>query len=198
MVQGKMLLVLTGAAILWRANIRKKESKKKMSISIRPATKEDIPQILQIYKPHCESPTSIVTFEETSPSLSEMERRYNQVISNNDAYFVATPRSKPNKIIGYAYAHSFRPRIAYQFTSEISVYVKQTDQGLGVGRELMLALIKASKVQGKKSLIAVLGSRTLQSYYKKFGFRTVGVFRKVGYKAAVGFIDRYFMELVFE
>ena len=62
----------------------------------------------------------------------------------------------------------------------------------------MLALIKASKVQGKKSLISVLGSETLQSYYKKFGFRTVGVFRKVGYKAAVGFIDRYFMELVFE
>jgi L-amino acid N-acyltransferase YncA len=164
-------------------------------ILIRPATLEDIPAILAIYCPHANDPRSIVTFEEKAPDLKEMIQRWQHVVSNNDPYLVAT---RSGVVVGFVYSHPFRSRAAYRFTTEISVYVKNNQQGSGVGSLLMEALIAQSKQNNKKSLIAVLGSSELQSWYSTFGFRTVGVFRQVGYKAKCGWIDRTIMELVFE
>ena len=171
-----------------------KSEREEFLITIRSANDDDIESILDIYSPHASNPKSAITFEETVPSLEEMKRRRQQVIAANDPYLVAI---RNNTVIGYAYTHPFRERPAYRFTTELSIYVKSGEQSRGAGRKLMKKLIHACRCNGKKSMIAVLGSESLQTWYKKFGFSTIGCFRNVGWKPQIGWIDRWMMELVF-
>ena len=181
---------------LGQQNKEKNRKTLQNTIIIRVACKNDVPSILNIYEKYANDPTSVVSFEEVAPSVTEMEERRVNVVSNGDPYLVAT--TNDNRVVGYAYSHPFRKRTAYSKTTEISIYVAENMQGRGVGKMLMKELIAYCKtVSKKKSLIAVLGSEKLQTFYKRFGFRTVGCLRSVGYKKEVGWIDRWVMELVF-
>ena len=163
-------------------------------IHIRAAEQQDVPSILQIYQTYVNDPTSIISFEQVAPSLVEMEHRRTHVVAAGDPYIVAVI---DNAVVGYAYSHPFRERSAYSNTTEISIYVSKLHQRQGIGKSLMVALIDLCKTKKKKSLIGILGGEHLIPFYEKFGFRTVGCLRKVGWKPNIGFIDRWIMELVF-
>ena len=98
-------------------------------VTIRPAAPEDLPAITAIYAHAVRTGTA--TFELDPPDLNEMTRRYRALMDGNSPYLVATSGSG---VAGYAYTGSYRPRPAYRFTVEDSIYLTPESQQRGTGR----------------------------------------------------------------
>ncbi|MEW6123137.1 MAG: N-acetyltransferase family protein [Pseudomonadota bacterium] len=148
---------------------------------IRPATPDDIPAIAAIYGEAVRTGTA--SFELEAPTADEMLRRQAAVIAGGYPYIVALDAD--GTLLGYAYASAFRPRIAYRFTVENSVYVDPTAQGRGVGRALMDDLIARCEASGFRQMVAVIGgSDNLGSIalHRACGFYDVGVLTATGFK----------------
>jgi Sortase and related acyltransferases len=109
-----------------------------MAVHIRDATPDDIPAITAIYA--VEVRELVNTYEYEVPDEAEMLRRMQAITGQGFPYIVA---EVDGQLAGYAYASSYRTRIAYQWTVENSVYVDARFQGKGVGSALMQALIDA-------------------------------------------------------
>lgn len=87
-------------------------------------------------------------------------------------------------MVGYAYAGPYRPRPAYRFTVEDSVYLDPTCQGQGIGRALLDALVDASRARGDRQMIAVVGDSANAAsirLHERCGFHIVGTFAAVGF-----------------
>ena len=102
------------------------------SVSIRPATPADIPAITRIYAQSVSTGTA--SFELEPPDEAEMARRMQALFDGGYPYIVA---EIGGAIAGYAYAGSYRPRPAYRFSVEDSIYVDPNAQRRGVGRLLL-------------------------------------------------------------
>lgn len=147
---------------------------------IRACETRDLPQVQAIYAHHVL--TGLGSFEETPPSLEEMRTRYEHIV--RDAYpFVVAERD--DEVVGFAYASAYRPRAAYRFTCESSVYVHPGAQRGGIGRALMLDVIAACERRGLRQMLAVIGdSENAASIglHVALGFAPVGTFEAVGFK----------------
>src|SRR6476660_567686 len=110
---------------------------------IRPATEADLPAITEIYEHAVLHGTA--TFELTPPDLAEMTRRFDALMDGGFPYFVA---DLDGRVVGYAYAGPYRPRPAYRFTVENSVYLDPAIHRRGIGLRLMLRLIGESEARG--------------------------------------------------
>jgi phosphinothricin acetyltransferase len=122
------------------------------------------------------------TFEEEPPTLAEMRGRFDALVTRNYPFLVA---EIDGRVAGYAYAGPFRPRAAYRYTCESSVYVAADMQRRGVGHALMLRLIAICQGLGHRQMLAVIGdSGNLGSIglHAAVGFENVGVFKSVGFK----------------
>jgi phosphinothricin acetyltransferase len=111
-----------------------------------------------------------------------MRRRYEALTGDGFPYLVAAMGAE---IAGYAYAAPYRPRAAYGFTVENSVYVASGWQGKGVGGALLNALIAAAEAGGFRQMVAVIGdSRNIASValHEAAGFEMTGTLRSVGRK----------------
>ncbi|MEN5208219.1 N-acetyltransferase family protein [Stenotrophomonas terrae] len=151
-----------------------------MSLQLRQATPADIPAITAIYA--VEVRELVNTYEYEVPSEAEMAQRMQDITTRGFPYLVATV---DGEVAGYAYANSYRARIAYQWTVENSVYVDGRFQGQGVGRALMQALIDECTARGFRQMIAVIGEPTNTASIKlheRFGFELIGIFRGLGRK----------------
>jgi phosphinothricin acetyltransferase len=149
-------------------------------ILIRPATLADCPAIHAIYSYNVAQSTA--TWELTPPDQAEMEQRMQAVLAHPFPYFVA---ERENRLIGYAYASSYRPRPGYRFTVEDSIYVDQTAQGRGVGRLLLSRLIDACAAQGFRQMVAVIGdseNRASIELHRRLGFTQTGLLPNLGFK----------------
>ena len=147
---------------------------------IRPATKLDIPAIVGIYAPAVLSGTA--TFELEPPSPAEMLERLEAIVGAGYPYLVA---DRDGHVAGYAYVNVYRPRPAYRFAVEDSIYVAADAQGQGIGRQLLDALIEASTARGYRQMIAVIGdSRQAGSIalHRAAGFTFSGTLHSVGFK----------------
>src|SRR5690606_22830001 len=113
------------------------------TISIRPATPADITEITAIYRQAVRNGTA--SFELRPPSEADMTARFEALAAGRFPYLVATDA---DCVLGYAYAGPYRPRPAYGFTVENSVYVAPDAQGRGIGRMLLGALIEAAEASG--------------------------------------------------
>ena len=102
------------------------------SVSIRPATPADIPAITRIYAQSVEHGTA--SFELEPPDEAEMTRRMQALLDGGYPYIVA---EIDGAVAGYAYAGSYRPRPAYRFSVEDSIYIDPNAQRRGVGRVLL-------------------------------------------------------------
>src|SRR4051812_18335853 len=122
------------------------------SPAIRSAVPADIPAITSIYD-H-EVRTGTATFELTPPDTGEMTRRFNALQEGGFPYIVATLEEQ---VVGYAYAGPYRPRPAYRFTVENSVYLAPASHRRGIGTALMTELIAQSEARGYRQMIAVIG-----------------------------------------
>ena len=107
------------------------------SILVRDARPEDMPALQAIYAHHVLN--SVGTFEEVPPDLAEMNRRREEIQARGFPYIAA---ERDGMVKGYAYCNSFRPRSAYRFTVEDSVYVAPDAVGQGFGRAAMREVIR--------------------------------------------------------
>jgi L-amino acid N-acyltransferase YncA len=154
------------------------------SILIRAATHADSAAIAAMYAPHALRGTA--SFETGAPDAGEIARRMSSTHELGLPYFVA---EIAGEVAGYAYAGHFRPRAAYRFTVENSVYVAERFQRRGVARALMLRLIAECAPAGLREMVAVIGdplSNTASvSLHRSLGFTEVGILRGVGEKFGV-------------
>jgi len=111
-----------------------------------------------------------------------MARRYHDLVTGGFPYLVA---ERNGRLAGYAYAGPYRPRPAYRFSVEDSIYVDPHAQRDGVGRALLNRLIAESELCGFRQMIAVIGdSAQIPSIalHRAAGFREIGTIENVGYK----------------
>lgn len=147
---------------------------------IRPSLEGDISSIQQIYEHAVLHGTG--TFETDVPDRAEMARRRTEVLSRSLPYLVA---ERDGQVLGYAYANYFRPRLAYRYFVEDSVYLAPTAQGQGVGRLLLAELIARCEAAGARQMVAVIGdSQNLGSIgvHRALGFEQTGLMKSAGWK----------------
>ncbi len=148
---------------------------------IRVATVNDAAEVRRIYAPAVlERATS---FELTLPSVEQMGERIVQTLSRYP--FLVEQADTEAPIRGFAYASPFRMRQAYQWSTEISIYVDQDRRRQGVGRALCNRLLEILRDQGFFSAYAGIAEDNLPSrqLHQSLGFRQVGLLPAVGYKA---------------
>jgi len=164
-----------------------------IDILIRDSRPEDAKEIHQIYAFSVMNGTG--SFDETPPTLDEMIAKHNDLTSRNLPFLVAEYRGK---VVGFCYGAPFRPRSAYRYTLEDSVYVASDVRGLGVGSSLILALVKRAKALGYRQMVAVIGDSENHGSIKAHaaaGFVHAGVIRQVGLKFGQ-WLDVVFMQCV--
>lgn len=151
-----------------------------MTITLRDATAADVPAITAIYAHHVLHGTG--TFEEEPPPESDIAARIAKVQQAGYAWMVA---EEDGLILGYGYFAPFRPRSAYRFTAEDSVYVRDDIRGQGVGKALVAELLHRAEAMGVRQMVAVIGdSENVGSIglHISLGFRQIGVLKAVGMK----------------
>lgn len=147
---------------------------------IRPSREEDLAAITAIYAHHVLHGTG--TFETEPPTEADMTTRRADVLGKGLPYLVA---EQDGQVLGFAYCNWFKPRPAYRFSAEDSVYVADAARGMGVGRQLLDALSAAAEAAGVRKLLAVIGDSANAGsvgVHRAAGFTQVGVMRSVGWK----------------
>ena len=146
----------------------------------RPSTAADIPAITAIYGWNVLNGTG--TFELDPPDEAEMSRRRDDVLSKGLPWLVV---QRDGVVLGYAYANHFRPRKAYRFCLEDSIYLAAEAKGQGLGRLLLAELMARCEAAGARQMLAVIGdSANLGSIgvHRTLGFEHVGVMKAAGWK----------------
>ena len=162
------------------------------SPEIRPATEADLPSITEIYEHAVRYGTA--TFELTPPDLAEMTRRFRALTENGFPYLVA---AVDGSVIGYAYAGPFRPRPAYRFTVENSIYLKPAIHRRGIGLLLLQRLLRECEARGYRQVVAVIGDSANAGsigVHGKCGFQMIGTHPNVGLKFG-RWLDTVMMQL---
>lgn len=146
---------------------------------IRPSEEKDVVQIQSIYSHHVLTGTA--SFEITPPDVSEMLARRAAVVAKGLPYLVAV---KGDEVLGYAYATAYRPRPAYRFTVEDSVYIREGVHGKGIGKALLQAVIDHCTASGYRQMLAVIGDASAPSValHRSLGFQLAGTFKAFGFK----------------
>ena len=150
------------------------------ALLIRPSTPADLPAITAIYGWNVLNGTG--TFELDPPDAAEMARRRDDVLSKGLPWLVA---ERGGAVMGYAYANHFRPRKAYRFCLEDSIYLAGDAKGQGLGRLLLTELMARCEAAGARQMLAVIGdSANLGSIgvHRTLGFEHVGVMKAAGWK----------------
>ena len=148
--------------------------------TVRASEEADLPAIAAIYAHHVLH--GLGTFEEEPPAEAEMAARRAGVLALGLPYLVA---EADEQVVGFAYAAPFRPRTAYRFTAEDSVYIRADHMGRGVGRRLLTELVAICESLGLRQLVAVIGDSGNAgsiALHRALGFIETGVGRSVGYK----------------
>ncbi len=149
---------------------------------LRPSRIEDVPAIQAIYAHWVLH--GVASFETAPPDANEIIRRRDAVLQANLPYVVAVGDS--GDVAGYAYATLYRPRAAYRFTVEDSVYVSPECAGRGLGRGLLQQVIAETAKAGFRQMIAVIGGGLENAgsvrLHEACGFRHTGVLTAVGFK----------------
>lgn len=145
---------------------------------LREARPEDAPALLEIYGPIVEQ--TAISFELEVPAVGEIRRRLEIALADFGA-FVAL---RENRVVGFAWATTFRAREAYDQTCETSVYVAESARGGGVARLVMGELLVRLADRGFHRAVAgiALPNTPSVALHESLGFRPVGVLPEVGFK----------------
>jgi phosphinothricin acetyltransferase len=147
--------------------------------SIRDATVADGAPIADIYNYYIDE--TIVTFEEDRVDRIEMARRIRDVQLAGLPWLVA---EQAGRVLGYAYAATWRARVAYRYCTETTVYLDRGHFGQGLGSALYEALFAALQDSGMHVLLGciALPNDASIALHEKFGMRKVAHFEEVGFK----------------
>jgi L-amino acid N-acyltransferase YncA len=161
-------------------------------LEIRAAAVAELPSITDIYAHEVRFGTA--TFELIPPDLAEMTRRFHALVEGGFPYLVAV---LDGRVIGYAYASAFRPRPAYRFTVENSVYLRPAIHRRGIGQQLLQRLIGECSALGFRQMIAVIGDSANAAsvgVHSRCGFEMIGTHPNVGLKFG-RWLDTVMMQL---
>ncbi|GAP33823.1 GNAT family N-acetyltransferase [Piscinibacter sakaiensis] len=147
---------------------------------IRPSTSADLDALQAIYAWHVANGTG--TFELEAPDRAEMARRRDDVLAKDLPWLVA---ERAGEVLGYAYANHFRPRRAYRFCVEDSIYLAPQARGQGLGRLLLAELVGQCEARGARQMLAVIGDAENAGsigVHRRLGFEHTGVLKAAGWK----------------
>lgn len=159
--------------------------------TVRDANEADMAAVQAIYEHHVLK--GLATFEEVPPDVAEMARRRQEVLKLGLPYLVA---ELDGEVVGYSYATTYRPRAAYRYTVEDSIYVADGLGGRGIGRALLRELIVRCEAGPWRQMLAVIGdSRNAGSIglHASLGFTFIGTLPAVGFKFG-GWVDSVLMQ----
>ncbi len=149
-------------------------------LTIRPSRDEDIDAITHIYAHHVLHGTG--TFEVDPPTNADMRGRRAEVLARGLPWLVA---ESDGQINGFAYCNWFKPRPAYRFSAEDSIYLAPHAKGQGLGSALLAELVAQAERAGVRKLIAVIGDSGNTGsigVHRALGFQRVGVLASCGWK----------------
>ena len=149
-------------------------------VIVRASTEADVARCAEIYGHHVLYGTA--SFEIDPPDLAEMNKRRAAVLDLGLPHLVA---ERQGRVMGYAYAGNWRPRPAYKYSVEDSVYIDHEAVGQGIGRALLPVLIEQCTRLGKKQMVAVIGDSAQTPsirLHAACGFEMVGTLRNIGFK----------------
>ena len=160
-------------------------------VEIRSSNEGDIAAIAAIYRHHVLH--GLASFEDVPPEPHEVARRRSDILARGLPYLVA---ERSGRVLGYCYAAPYRPRSAYRFTLEDSIYLDEAERGRGLGRALLATLLDRCTELGYRQMVAVIGgSDTSPSIrlHAALGFTRIGVLPAVGFKFG-GWVDIVLMQ----
>jgi L-amino acid N-acyltransferase YncA len=149
---------------------------------VRAADPADAGQIAAIFAHYVA--TSVATFEEAAPSAADWQRRLGDLTALNLPFLVAEADGDA-AICGFAYASLWRPKPAYRYTVEDTVYLSPGCGGRGIGTALLSELLAGCATAGARQVIAVIadtGSDASAALHRRLGFADVGKLSNVGRK----------------
>lgn len=147
---------------------------------IRPSRDEDIPAITAIYAHHVLHSTG--TFETEAPGVADMTARRADVLSKGLPYLVA---EQDGRIAGFAYGNWFKPRPAYRYSVEDSIYLAPDVHRKGLGRILLAELLARCETAGIRKVMAIIGDSANAGsvgVHLALGFEEVGKIKSCGWK----------------
>ena len=148
--------------------------------TIRESRDDDLPAITAIYAHHVLHGTG--TFEIEPPTSHDMTARRAEVLARGLPYLVA---EENGRVAGFAYCNWFKPRPAYRYSAEDSIYVAEDAHSRGLGRRLLDTLADKAQAAGVRKLLAVIGDSANAgsiALHRAAGFSEVGLMRSVGWK----------------
>ncbi len=147
-------------------------------MKIRRAKLSDAEQIRAIYLPIVKETT--ISFETDPPDGEEIARRISSILDSHE-WLVGYDQSG---IAGYVYASQYRPRNAYRYAVETTVYVHERCRGQGVGKKLYEALFESLDSLGFHTAYAgiALPNPASVAVHKAVGFESIGIFQQAGFK----------------
>lgn len=150
------------------------------ALRVRDANEEDMEAVQAIYAHHVLH--GLASFEVVPPTAGELQARRAAVLAAGLPYLVA---ESEGHILGYCYATSYRPRPAYRYTIENSVYVAEGHGSRGIGSALFGELIERCEAGPWRQMLAVIGNSGNEgsiALHRRFGFEVAGILRSVGFK----------------
>ncbi|SKC71287.1 GNAT family N-acetyltransferase [Krasilnikoviella flava] len=148
---------------------------------VRAAVADDLPTIASILEPYVTS--TAVTFDEQAPDATAWRQRLADLDARGLPFLVA---ELDGAVVGYAYAAPWRPKAAYRYTVENTIYLAPAVQGRGVGTRLLSALLDACALAGVRQVVAVVADDPAAAgslpLHRRLGFEVAGVLRDVGVK----------------
>ena len=147
---------------------------------IRPSKEADIPAITAIYAHHVLHSTG--TFETEPPSVQDMTNRRTDVLGKGLPYLVAVDGST---VLGFAYGNWFKPRPAYRYSVEDSIYLSPDQHRKGLGRALLAELMARCEAVGIRKMMAIVGDSANAGsvgVHLALGFEQVGKIDACGWK----------------
>lgn len=149
-------------------------------MQVRAIKAEDMPAITAIYDEAVRTGTA--SFETEPPGFEEMVRRQQALEAAGYPFLIA---EENGRILGYAYAGSFRTRAAFQYTVENSIYLDANARGRGIGRTLLKALLEECTARGYRQMVAVIGDSANTgsiALHRSCGFEMIGTLPATGLK----------------
>lgn len=153
-------------------------------MKILDVTPDDAQKILDIYAPYILE--TAVTFEYDIPSVEEFRERIVDALKKH-VYIMAVDEA--GEVLGFTFAHAFRPRRAYDHCVETTIYLNKNNRGQGIGRILYEELERRLKNMGYTHLYACVAigedeylTDASPKFHKAMGYREVGTFTGCGRK----------------
>lgn len=147
---------------------------------LRNAVATDLPAIRDIYDYYVENTT--VTFDEDGVSLDGWRDKLANLNGLGLPFIVA--EATDGTVLGYALVMPWKPKKAYRYTVENSIYLGREATGRGIGPVLLAELLDRSTAAGLKQVIGVIAEEAEVSIrlHERFGFEEIGRMHDVGFK----------------